>query len=65
MGRMTLHAVFAAVSMFAAAGCGISDGNGTKQNNDMENPKMTEEWDKVVPQSDKVKQSKVTFRNRW
>ena len=62
---MTLHAVFAAVSMFAAAGCGISDGNGTKQNNDMENPKMTAGWDKVFPQSDKVKHSKVTFRNRY
>ena len=33
----------------------------------MENEKLilTEEWDKVFPQSDKVSHSKVTFHNRY
>ena len=26
---------------------------------------LTKEWDKPLPQSDKVEQSKVTFRNRY
>ena len=26
---------------------------------------LTQEWDKVFPQSDKVKHSKVTFHNRY
>lgn len=30
-----------------------------------ENPNLTREWDKVVPQSDRVNHSKVTFRNRY
>ena len=33
--------------------------------NDMENLNLTNEWDKTFPQSDKVKHSKVTFRNRY
>ena len=33
--------------------------------NDMENLNLTKEWDKTFPQSDKVKHSKVTFRNRY
>ena len=31
----------------------------------MENLNLTNEWDKTFPQSDKVKHSKVTFRNRY
>lgn len=34
-------------------------------NNSMENLKLTEEWDKVFPQSDKVVHSKVTFTTRY
>ena len=33
--------------------------------NDMEKLELTNEWDKVFPQSDKVNHSKVTFHNRY
>lgn len=36
-----------------------------KQNNNMENLKLTNEWDKVFPKSDKVLHNKVTFKNRY
>lgn len=26
---------------------------------------LTQEWDKIFPQSDKVNHSKITFRNRY
>lgn len=39
--------------------CNFSNGN------DMEKLKLTNEWDKVFPQSDKVNHSKVTFHNRY
>ena len=32
---------------------------------DMEKLELTQEWDKVFPQSDKVEHSKVTFTNRY
>lgn len=35
------------------------------EDNSMEKLKLTQEWDKVFPQSDKVDHSKVTFRNRY
>ena len=31
----------------------------------MENLKMTNDWDKVFPKSDKVTHSKITFHNRY
>lgn len=31
----------------------------------MENLKMTNDWDKVFPKSDKVNHSKITFHNRY
>ena len=31
----------------------------------MENLELTQEWDKVFPQSDKVNHSKITFHNRY
>ena len=68
MRRLTINAlnmVIAAVCLSASTGCGGPAGNETKQNNDMESLNMTSEWDKVFPQSDKVKHSKVTFRNRY
>lgn len=34
-------------------------------NNNMEKLELTNQWDKVFPQSDKVNHSKVTFRNRY
>ena len=35
------------------------------ENNDMENLKQTQMWDKKFPQSDKVNHRKVTFKNRF
>ena len=55
----------AAACLLLAAGCGISAEIDSQNRNAMENLKMTEEWDKVFPQSDKVKHSKVTFRDRY
>lgn len=41
-------------------------GNGNKTNKDMNSAlELTQEWDKVFPQSDKVNHKKVTFRNRY
>ena len=31
----------------------------------MEQLKLTQEWDKVFPKSDKVEHSKATFHNRY
>ena len=47
-----------------------SAANGTDKYNplnqhDMEKLELTNEWDKVFPQSDKVNHSKVTFHNRY
>lgn len=35
------------------------------ENNDMDNLKLTQMWDKKFPQSDKVNHLKVTFKNRF
>jgi len=37
----------------------------TSQHGNMENLKLTEQWDKTFPKSDKVEHSKVTFVNRY
>ncbi len=39
--------------------------NNQIKNNKMETLELTQQWDKVFPQSDKVNHSKVTFRNRY
>lgn len=39
--------------------------NSQEKDNSMETLELTNEWDKVFPQSDKVNHSKVTFRNRY
>ena len=56
--------VLAAVLMgLMLTGC---TGNGNKTNKDMNSVlELTQEWDKVFPQSDKVDHKKVTFRNRY
>lgn len=54
-----------AIALFAAAGIMTPS---IAQNNiktEMENLKLTQIWDKKFPQSDKVKHSKVTFKNRF
>lgn len=37
----------------------------TENNKNMENLELTNNWDKVFPQSDKINHSKVTFKNRY
>ena len=39
--------------------------NGLKNSNGMKDLKLTEVWDKVFPQSNKVEHRKVTFVNRY
>lgn len=56
--KSTLSAILLGV-MFLT-GCA-----GNQSNKNMENLKMTNEWDKTFPQSDKVNHSKVTFKNRY
>ena len=54
--------------MLLVAGCICAGATNEKQptdNNDMEKLELTNEWDKVFPQSDKVEHSKVTFKNRF
>ena len=54
-------AVTAACSVMMMAGC---SGNNEGQDN-METLGLTQEWDKVFPESDKVEHSKAVFRNRY
>ena len=50
--------------MFAA--CGTSNQNENQNDNSMNTTlQLTQEWDKVFPQSDKVDHKKVTFKNRY
>lgn len=46
------------------AGCTDSESK-TKTENSMQTLNLTQEWDKVFPQSDKVNHSKITFSNRY
>lgn len=43
----------------------LATANTDKSESTMENLKLTKEWDKVFPQSDKVSHDKVTFVNRY
>ena len=47
--------------------CGCTQKDETNQNNENMNTtlQLTQEWDKVFPQSDKVNHKKVTFKNRY
>ena len=50
----------------AVGSAGATDNNHLIQNSMMEkNLTLTQEWDKVFPQSDKVMHSKITFHNRY
>lgn len=50
----------------AVGSAGATDNNHLIQNSMMEkNLTLTQEWDKVFPQSDKVTHSKITFHNRY
>lgn len=51
--------------MTAAGATFAANGNSQKHNRNMEDLKLTKEWDKTFPQSDQVNHSKVTFVNRY
>ena len=57
-------AILSAVALSAAAADADFPNNKT-QNFEMEKLSLTQRWDKVFPQSDKVKHSKITFVNRF
>ena len=63
LGLSLLLCTGAAAAYAAPAGTAITaertDTNMTAQLN------LTQEWDKIFPQSDKVNHSKITFRNRY
>ena len=60
MKRTILIAVLMGLTLI---GCTV---NSNKTNKDMNSAlELTQEWDKVFPQSDKVYHKKVTFRNRY
>ena len=58
---------FLCFTAFCAAVTTVSGCNDVtdKSNEDMEKLELTTEWDKVLPQSDKVDHSKITFHNRY
>ena len=61
--KKTTILMLAAALMFV--GCSQNSNNqAIKQSSNM-NMQLTQEWDKVFPQSDKVDHKKVTFKNRY
>lgn len=61
---MTLIISLLAASLSAGA-AETATGENQKNVINMEKLELTQEWDKVFPQSDKVEHSKVTFTNRY
>lgn len=61
---ITLLAIGTVGATAAGATNGITSNNQTNDSS-MEKLELTQQWDKVFPQSDKVNHSKVTFRNRY
>lgn len=60
-----LHIILLAASMFGSGSLN-AENNLSKNHSTMnENLNLTQEWDKVFPQSDKVNHCKVTFHNRY
>lgn len=57
-------ACLSAVALSATAAAADKPNNNL-QNLEMEKLSLTQKWDKVFPQSDKVKHSKITFVNRY
>ena len=57
-------AALLAVAVLMLAACGNKNQE-QKQNNMNQELTLTQEWDKVFPQSDKVDHQKVTFKNRF
>lgn len=59
---MKTRLIIAAITILSIFGTLTAKGI---ENNDMENLKLTQMWDKKFPQSDKVNHRKVTFKNRF
>lgn len=59
---MKTRIITAAIALLSLFGSTIAK---EIENNDMENLKLTQVWDKKFPQSDKVNHRKVTFKNRF
>lgn len=51
--------------LFTGEALNAQSKNGLKNSNGMKDLKLTEVWDKVFPQSNKVEHRKVTFVNRY
>ena len=60
----TTSSIFAAFLILAASTCAHAY-NGAESKKFMEKLELTNKWDKVFPQSDKVAHRKVTFNNRY
>lgn len=52
-------------AVLAATAVAADNANSNLQNLEMEKLSLTQKWDKVFPQSGKVKHSKITFVNRY
>ncbi len=65
--RKTLCSLLAATSLFATGAFAADQGSKTMNQNVIEKQELvlTQTWDKVFPQSEKVTHSKVTFVNRY
>jgi fermentation-respiration switch protein FrsA (DUF1100 family) len=64
MKKIALVMLLAIGTTLAGATNRTNDSNQSKDKN-MEKLELTQEWDKVFPQSDKVNHSKITFHNRY
>ena len=54
------------LACFCCAGSLAAQDNRSNTNTDMEEKlNLTQDWDKVFPQSDKVNHTKITFHNRY
>ena len=56
---------FLTAAFLCLSGLTASTAQDTQSNRNMEELKLTQEWDKTFPKSDKVNHSKVTFVNRY
>ena len=56
---------FLTAAFLCLSGLTESPAQDTQSNRNMEELKLTQEWDKTFPKSDKVNHSKVTFVNRY